>query len=81
MRAAGHNDLADRVDEELVGRNLIAGRWSFQIVEEYDDGYWSLARSLEREAREQLVGGRRHLFEARMKEQRRTHGRPGHEAF
>ena len=34
----------------------------------------------EREAREELAGGRRHLAEARMKEQRRTHGRPGHEA-
>lgn len=80
LRSAGHDGLASRVEEELVGRNVVPGRWTFQIVEEYDDGYWSLARELERTAREQLVGGRRHLFEARMKEQRRSHGRPGHEA-
>ena len=24
---------------ELVGRNVIEGRWTFQIVEEYDAGY------------------------------------------
>ena len=80
LRKAGHADLADRIDEELVGRNVIADRWTFQIVEDYDDGYWSLFRRLEREAREQLAVGRRHLHEAAMKADRRTSGLPGHEA-
>ncbi len=80
LREAGHTDLADRIDRELVGRNILAGRWSFQVVEEYDDGYYAAFKSLEREARDQLVDGRRHLFEAEMKEDRRTHGEPGHEA-
>jgi hypothetical protein len=80
LRTAGHAGLADRIDAELVGRNVISGRWTFQIVEEYDDGYWGPARELERAARDELVGGRRHLLEARMKENRRTHGRAGHEA-
>ncbi|WP_433082906.1 hypothetical protein ACQP1P_03130 [Dactylosporangium sp. CA-052675] len=80
LRAAGHGELADRVRQELVGRNVIAGRWTFQLVEDFDDGYYALFKDLDRQAREQLVGGRRHLFEAEMKEQRRTHGRPGHEA-
>ena len=35
---------------------------------------------LEQLARDQLVGGRRHLYEAEMKEDRRTRGEPGHEA-
>ena len=80
LRKAGHGELADRIETELVGRNVISDRWTFQIVEDYDDGYWSLFRRFEREAREELAGGRRHLAEARMKEERRTHGRPGHEA-
>ncbi|MBW8870638.1 MAG: hypothetical protein JF618_00160 [Leifsonia sp.] len=80
LRAAGHGDLADRIERELVGRNVIDGRWTFQIVEDYDDGYYALFRDLEREARDRLAGGRRHLFEAELKEQRRTHGEPGHEA-
>ena len=80
LRKAGHGELADRIETELVGRNVISDRWTFQIVEDYDDGYWSLFRRLEREARDDLVGGRRHLAEARMKEERRTHGRTGHEA-
>jgi hypothetical protein len=77
---AGHPELAARLREEIVGRNVLPGRWTFQIVEEFDDGYWGPIREVEREIREQLVGGRRHLFEAEMKEQRRTQGQPRHES-
>ncbi|KRB73394.1 hypothetical protein ASE01_21550 [Nocardioides sp. Root190] len=80
LREAGHGELADRLQTELVGLNVLRGRWTFQVVEEYDDGYYATFRQLEREARERLVGGRRHLYEAEMKEDRRTHGRDGHEA-
>ncbi|MBB6625783.1 hypothetical protein H5V45_00485 [Nocardioides sp. KIGAM211] len=80
LREAGHAELADRIERELVGRNILEGRWTFQVVEEYDDGYYAAFRSLEERAREELVGGRRHLFEAEMKEDRRTHGDPDHTA-
>jgi hypothetical protein len=79
LREAGHGELADRVDRELVGRNLLEGRWSFQIVEEYDDTYYSPFKELEKQARDELVEGRRHLFEAEMKEDRRTDGERHHE--
>ncbi|RWZ52601.1 hypothetical protein ELQ90_01215 [Labedella phragmitis] len=81
LREAGHDELADTVDRELVGRNVIEGRWTFQIVEDYDDGYYATFRDLERAAREQLANGKRHLFEAEMKEDRRTHGLRHHEAL
>lgn len=80
LREAGHDELADRVEADLVGRNVLAGRWSFQVVEEYDDGYYARFREHERAAREELMDGRRHVFEAEMKEDRRTAGRPGHAA-
>lgn len=80
FRKAGHDDLADRLQTELVGRNVIEGRWTFQIVEDYDDSYYSVFKSMESDARGELAQGRRHLFEAEMKEDRRTHGRRHHEA-
>ncbi|WP_372727076.1 hypothetical protein [Nocardioides sp.] len=80
LRDAGHGELADRISDELVGRNVLDGRWSFQIVEEYDATYWTTFRTLEREAREALVHGRQHLHEAEMKEERRTRGHPHHTA-
>ncbi|MBH0780443.1 hypothetical protein [Nocardia bovistercoris] len=80
LEKAGHGGWAARIREELIGLNIIEGRWSFQVVDEFDDGYWSTFRCLERGAREDLAAGVRHIYEAEMKEQRRTHGRPGHEA-
>jgi hypothetical protein len=78
FRQAGHDELADRLQTELVGRNLLRGRWSFQIVEEYDETYWAPFRELEGLARTQLVEGRRHVYEAEMKERERTRGHPDH---
>ena len=78
LRKAGHTELADRVESELVGRNVLPGRWTFQIVEEYDDGYFKLFRELDEEA-VALCNGHRHLFEAGLKRDRRTPSRPGHD--
>lgn len=80
LRECGHQALADRLEEALVGRNVLDGRWTFQVIEEYDDNFFSVWRTMEREARVELVDGRRHLLEAEMKEQNRTRGHPRHSA-
>lgn len=80
LHDAGHHELAKNLEQRIVGRNVISGRWTFQIVEDYDDGYYSEFKAAEKHAREVLVGGKRHLLEAEMKEDRRTHGRAHHEA-
>lgn len=80
LREAGHDDMADRVEHELLGRNVLPGRWTFQVVEEFDDGYYATFQEIERDARQRLAGGRRHIYEAEMKQRRRTHGLRGHEA-
>ncbi|MEU6138023.1 hypothetical protein [Nocardioides sp. NPDC047086] len=79
LREAGHAELADTFERELVGRNVLNGRWTFQIVEEYDDGYYSTFKRLEKEARDALAEGKRHLYESELKEARRSRGQPGHE--
>ena len=79
LRKAGRDDFAKRLDTELVGRNVLDGRWTFQVVEEFDDTYYEFFRAMERESRE-LTGGVRHLHEARLKERRRTRQHPDHSA-
>ena len=64
--------LADRIERELVGRNVLEDRWTFEIIEEFDDGYYSVFRDFEREVRDTLTDGRRHLHEARLKARRHT---------
>lgn len=80
LRRAGHANLADGLEGELVGRNVIADRWTFQIVEDYDANYWTTFREFEARAREELSDGDRHVYEARMKQHERTAGHPRHEA-
>jgi hypothetical protein len=79
LRKAGHTELADVISTVLIGRNVNPGRWTFKIVEDYDDGYYDVFVDLERRARDELMEGRRHLNEAEMKQRRITPGRPGHE--
>ena len=80
LRDAGHAELADALARDLVGRNVIADRWTFQIVEDFDANYWSTFRAFDQRARDELADGDQHVLEARMKQRERTAGHPRHEA-
>jgi hypothetical protein len=80
FRDAGHVQLADDLERDLVGRNVIADRWTFQIVEDFDATYWTTFRDFDQRARDELSDGDRHVLEARMKQRERTAGHPRHEA-
>jgi hypothetical protein len=77
LKMAGHTGEADLVRRELVGRDVVPGRWTFQLVEEFDDGYYESFRLVERDCRDALLAGRRHVHEAEMKRQRAWPARPG----
>jgi hypothetical protein len=66
LREAGHHQLADRLSQDLVGRNVIADMWSFELVEAYDAQYWQVFRSAEHDVRCHL-GTSAHQYEAQMK--------------
>lgn len=76
---AGHADLADRLSRELLGRNVLPGRWTFQVVEDYEETYYLPFREHEREVRT-LTDGLPHVYEAGLKRRRRSPGITGHEA-
>ncbi|PWI20272.1 hypothetical protein DI272_02610 [Streptomyces sp. Act143] len=80
LHEAGHPEWAEKVRSEILGRNVIPGRWTFQIVEAYNDTYYRPFQELERSAVRDLAEGRDHLYEAEMKEARRTRGHPAHTA-
>ena len=79
LRKAGHTELAEHLETEIIGRNVLPGRWTFQVVEQYDETYYGPVREAELRSRE-LTNGHHHLFEAGLKRERRSSGRPGHEA-
>jgi hypothetical protein len=80
LRVAGHHEQADSLEREIVGRNVLQGRWTFQIIEEFDSSYYQPAKAAEQSIRDDLTQGRRHVYESEMKEARRSHGLSGHEA-
>lgn len=67
LREAGQSAVAEQIEGSLVGRDVIPGRWTFQLVEAYDDTYLSVFRGVEQRVRDHLIGGVRHLYEAEMK--------------
>ena len=59
LREAGHPDLADDIDGALVGRDVIDGKWTFQLVEAYDNDYFQRFPSGRGPARESFAATRR----------------------
>ncbi len=77
LRRAGEGGLADEIDDVLVGRDVLPGLWTFQVVEAYDAGYWEVFRDAERRARHRLGGVEPHVFEAEMKVREQQDRPPG----
>ncbi|MFK0237431.1 hypothetical protein [Streptomyces vinaceus] len=78
LREAGHESQARLLEREILGRNVIPGHWTFQIVEAYNDSYYRPFVAIERDMIAGLAHGCDHMHEARLKEQRRTPGHPDH---
>jgi len=76
---ANCTDRAAALRDGVIGRNALDGRWTFQIVEEFDDLYYEPVERHLRNLERELMGGQRHVFESEMKEDRRSTARPGHE--
>ena len=74
LRAAGHRSDADELERTVVGADVIPDRWTFQIVEAYDDGYYASFRAAESSIRQSRAAGVRHLLEAEMKDDEQRRG-------
>jgi hypothetical protein len=77
LEAAGHPEQARLLREEVVGRNVLRGRWTFQIVDEFGDLYYEPFRRAEEKVRGDLMDGRKHVYEAEMKARERSSVRGG----
>lgn len=74
LEAAGHTELADGIRNELLGRNVLPGKWTFELVEAFDTTYADVAARWDQRVRDELVAGRLHVQEAEMKADRRVDG-------
>ena len=74
LRTAGRSDLAQEIQDVLIGRDVIPGMWTFQLVEAYDEHYWQVFRAAAAEVRRELTDGAPHVFEAELKVEEQTGG-------
>lgn len=72
----GHGEEAASLWRNVVGRDVLEGRWTFQIVEGFDDDYYSSAKEEVVRLEARLLQGRRHAHEAAMRERRRSERPP-----
>jgi hypothetical protein len=72
LAASGRHSDAASLWRNLVGRDVLEGRWTFQIVEGFDDDYYDAARTEVIRIEAVLVGGRRHAHEEQLRERRQA---------
>ena len=80
LLAAGATPWAARFKREIVGRNVLDGRWTFQVVDEFDRVYYRPVLEAFLALEEALLEGRHHVYESELKEERRTRSLAGHDA-
>ncbi|MFE5585645.1 hypothetical protein [Kitasatospora sp. NPDC056531] len=79
LRQTGHEEQAGLVEREILGRDVVPGMWTYQLIEAYDRTYYRVFTAAEEQVRQELAAGRRHLAEAEMQQAARSRRR-GHTA-
>jgi hypothetical protein len=76
LAEAGHRDEAGVLWRNVVGRDVLEGRWTFEIIERFDDDYYQAVRTEVLRLEQRLVAGRRHAHEEAMRDRRRVEHPP-----
>lgn len=66
LRSSGYPDLADDLRDDVLPRGVTRGdRWSYDLVETFESTLLCAVTEAERETRESLADGERHVAERR----------------
>lgn len=64
LREEGYGDLADRLQEDCLPRGVLSdGRWSYAVLEDFEEEFMTEMTAFERAVREAATGGQRHVAE------------------
>lgn len=72
LAVTGHKEEAISLWRNVVGRDVLNGRWTFEIVESFDDDYYDAAREEVLSLERALVNGLRHSHEQMLRQRRRA---------
>ncbi len=80
LRACGYEELADALQYECLPRGAIDDRWTYDLLETFEEGFLADLAGFEERTREAVAGGRRHVAERRQEQEWRERAREGHES-
>jgi hypothetical protein len=64
LRTCGYDELADALRDRYLPRGVIDDdRWSYDVLECFQEGFLADVETFEKDARETLADGRRHVTE------------------
>jgi hypothetical protein len=66
LREAGYDDLADELRDHHLPQGVVdEDRWSYDVLEDFQDGVLAAVQTFEADARDRVGDGTRHLAERR----------------
>ncbi|MFB6156738.1 MAG: hypothetical protein ABEJ34_02720 [Haloferacaceae archaeon] len=63
LRAVGYDGYAAELRDHHLPAGVVGDRWSYELVEEFQDGFLAEMTGFERRLRDDVAGGRRHVTE------------------
>ncbi|MFC4358372.1 hypothetical protein ACFO0N_10490 [Halobium salinum] len=63
LRAAGHDELADRLRDRHLPAGIVDDRWSYEVVEAFERDFLDPITAFEASVRDDLADGRTHVSE------------------
>ncbi|MFU8867479.1 hypothetical protein [Natronococcus sp.] len=75
LREAGREEWADRLRDDHLPAGAISDRWTYELVEEFSDGFLEDVDAFEDEVREELADGIDHVTERRQQRRIRERAR------
>lgn len=65
LRDCGYDDLADEIRNEHLPRGVVEDRWTYDLLEEYEETFLTPYEAFEERARGTVADGVRHVHERR----------------
>jgi len=79
LREAGYGELADALRCEHLPRGAVDDRWTYDLLETFEEGLLADIVGFEERAREAVADGRRHVAERHQELEWRERAREGRE--
>ena len=73
LRAAGHDEFADRLRDDLLPAGVVGDHWTYELVEAFESGFLAETVGFERTVRDALADGADHVTEREQQHRWRAH--------